>query len=130
MEKITWIGRRLHLIISSAIVIPVAFIYGFSPSTLLPKHLDITVETIDLSNFLRAIMCFYLGVSFVWLIGILKEKYWKVSTQLNILFMATLAFGRLISMFLDGMPSGGLIFGIIAEFVIATYAIWQLKKHS
>lgn len=121
---------RLHLIISIIIVVPTAFIYGFSPSTLLPLYLDIQVTTVDLSNFMRAIMCFYLGVSIIWIAGIIKVKYWKVATQLNLLFMLTLGSGRLLSILLDGIPSAGYIFGAIAELILAAIAFYQLWKRN
>ncbi|WP_034886060.1 DUF4345 domain-containing protein [Gillisia sp. JM1] len=126
-DKINWIFKNLHLIISLLIVMPTAIIYG-SPS-ILPEHLNIQVNTIDLSNMLRAIMCLYLGISLVWILGIWKIEYWKNATQLNILFMLTLAIGRLLSMILDGLPTGGYIFGLVAEFVIGLYSIYQLKKY-
>ena len=126
-NKIHWFLKNIHLIISLAIVVPTAFIYG-SPS-MLPEQLDIQVTTIDLSNMLRAIMCLYLGVSVVWLLGIWKNSYWKSATQLNILFMLTLATGRLLSMLLDGLPTGGYIFGVIAELSIGLYATYQLRKY-
>ena len=115
-SKMNWVFRSLHLIISLLIVVPTAIIYG-SPS-ILPEHLDIQVNTIDLSNMLKAIMCLYLGISFIWILGIWKSQYWKAATQLNILFMLSLATGRALSMLTDGTPTGGYIFGIIAEFVI------------
>ena len=125
-NKINWIFKNLHLLVSLSIVVPTGIIYG-SP-TVLPEHLDIRVETIDLSNMLKAIMCLYIGVSLVWILGIWKTEYWKVATQLNILFMLSLATGRGLSMITDGIPTGGYIFGIIAEFVIGLYSIYQLKK--
>lgn len=125
-NKINWIFKNLHLIISLFIVVPTAIIYG-SPS-ILPERLDIQVNTIDLSNMLKAIMCLYLGVSLIWVLGIWKIEYWKMATQLNILFMLSLATGRALSMLMDGMPTGGYIFGIVAEFVIGIYSIYQLKK--
>ncbi len=126
-DKVKWIFKNLHLIVSIFIVIPTAIIYG-SPS-MLPQHLDIQVNTNDLSNMLKAIMCLYLGISLVWILGIWKKEYWKMATQLNILFMLTLATGRVLSMLLDGFPTGGYIFGVIAEFVIGLYSIYQLKKY-
>lgn len=110
------------------IVVPTALVYGFSPATLFPQYLDIQVATIDLSNFMRAIMCFYIGVSIIWFLGIFKTNYWKLATQLNLLFMSTLATGRLLSMLLDGMPSGGYIFGVIAELLLAIFALYQLRR--
>ena len=127
MHKINWILKNLHLIISLFIVIPTAIIYG-SP-TMLPQNFDIEVNTIDLSNMTKAIMCLYLGISLVWILGIWKNEYWKSATQLNIVFMLSLAMGRVLSMILDGLPTGGYIFGVIAEFVLGIYSIYQLKKY-
>ncbi|EHQ02041.1 DUF4345 domain-containing protein [Gillisia limnaea] len=127
-NKINWIFKNLHLLVSLSIVVPTAIIYG-SP-TVLPEHLDIKVETIDLSNMLKAVMCLYLGISLVWILGIWKTVYWKIATQLNILFMLSLASGRALSMITDGIPTGGYIFGIIAEFGIGLYSIYQLKKYT
>jgi hypothetical protein len=127
-SKINWILQNLHLIISLSIVVPTAIIYG-SPS-ILPEYLNIKVNTVDFSNMLKAIMCLYLGISFVWILGIWRTEYWKTATQLNVLFMLSLATGRAISMLMDGFPTGGYIFGIIAEFVLGFYSIFQLKKYN
>lgn len=127
-DKRNWIIKNLHLLISVLIVVPTAIIYG-TPSVL-QEQLDIQVNTIDLSNMLKAIMCLYLGVSLVWILGIWRVIYWKTATQLNILFMLTLATGRFLSMALDGMPTIGYIFGIIAELLIGLFAIYQLNKSS
>ena len=126
-DKINRILKNLHLIISLIIVIPTAIIYG-SPS-ILSKRLDIQVNTIDLSNMLKAIMCLYIGISIVWILGVWKCKYWRNATQLNILFMLSLAFGRGISMLTDGLPTDGYIFAIIAELTLGTFSIYQLKKY-
>lgn len=127
-ENSNWIFKNLHLLISLIIVVPTAIIYG-SPS-MLSKRLDIQVNTIDLSNMLKALMFLYLGISIVWVLGIWKNQYWKLATQLNILFMLTLATGRLLSMLTDGMPTTGYIFAVIAEFSIGFLSMYQLKKYS
>ena len=127
-DKTNWVFKNLHLLISLSIVVPTAIIYG-SPS-ILSERLDIQVNTVDLSNMLKAIMCLYLGVSLVWILGIWKTDYWKSATQLNILFMLTLATGRILSMMTDGLPTGGYIFGAVAELIIGLFSIYQLKKYS
>lgn len=127
-DKINWIFKNLHLIVSLLIVIPTAIIYG-SPS-ILPEHLDIQVNTNDLANMLKAIMSLYLGISLIWILGILKTAYWKTATQLNILFMLSLAIGRILSMLKDGLPTGGYIFGVKAELIITLFSLYQLKKYS
>ena len=126
-SKINWIFKNLHLIVSISIVIPTAIIYG-SPSAL-PNYLDIQVNSIDLSNMLKAIMCLYFGISLVWILGIWKTKYWKIATKLDMLFMMSIAIGRALSMLIDGLPTGGYVFGILAEFVLGLYSIYQLKKY-
>jgi len=125
-DKINWIFKNLHLLISLSIVIPTGIIYG-SPS-ILTKQLNIEVNTIDLSNMLKANMCLYLGISLVWVLGIWKTKYWRRATELNILFMLTLASGGVLSIVVDGLPTVGYVFGIIAEFILGLYSIYQLKK--
>lgn len=127
-SKLNLILKNLHLIISLSIVVPTAIIYG-SPS-ILPEYLNIQVNTVDISNMLKAIMCLYLGISLVWILGICKTEYWKIATQLNILFMLSLAIGRALSMLMDGFPTGGYIFGIIAELVLGFYSIFQFKKYN
>ena len=127
-SKINWILKNLHLIVSLSIVVPTAIIYG-SPS-ILPEYLNIKVNTVYFSNMLKAVMCLYLGLSLVWILGIWKTEYWKIATQLNILFMLSLAIGRALSMFMDGFPTSGYIFGIIAEFVLGFYSIFQFKKYN
>tara|TARA_B110001450_G_scaffold252126_1_gene273315 strand:- start:71 stop:466 length:396 start_codon:yes stop_codon:yes gene_type:complete len=127
-DKINWIFKNLHLLISILIVLPTGIIYG-SPS-ILPEQLDIQVNTIDLANMLKANMCLYIGISIIWILGVWKTEYWKRATELNILFMLTLGTGRGLSMIMDGFPTGGYIFGIIAEFALGIYSIYQLKKYN
>ena len=118
----------MHLLVSLLIVVPTAIIYG-TPS-ILSRQLDIQVNTIDLSNMLKALMFLYLGISIVWILGIWKKEYWKSATQLNILFMLSLAAGRIVSMVTEGLPTAGFIFGVIAELVIGLFSIYQLKKYT
>ncbi|CAG2535172.1 hypothetical protein MAR621_04151 [Maribacter dokdonensis] len=44
INRLSWVFKNLHLLISIAIVLPTGIIYG-SPS-ILPEHLDIQVGTI------------------------------------------------------------------------------------
>tara|TARA_B100000809_G_C14921770_1_gene453647 strand:- start:127 stop:459 length:333 start_codon:yes stop_codon:yes gene_type:complete len=108
--------------------LPTGIIYG--ASSILPEQLDLQVYTIDLANMLKANMCLYIGISLIWILGIWKTEYWKRATELNIIFMLTLATGRALSMIMDGLSTGGYIFGIIAEFALGIYSIYQLKKYS
>ena len=73
---------------------------------------------------MRAIMCLYIGGAIIWLLGIINNSYWKAATQLNFLFMATLDLGRLHSMLLNGMPSGGYLLCVNVEILLANFGIY------
>ena len=61
---------KIHLIILVLIVVPVAFIYGFNPSS----EFDIHLNTVDEHNQFKAIMGLYLGFSVFWFLGIFDER--------------------------------------------------------
>jgi hypothetical protein len=116
------LSKNIHLLLSVSIVIPLAFVYGFSPNYLF----DIQINSIDEANVFKAIMGIYLAFASFWIIGIVKPNYWRAATISNILFMLGLAFGRIVSLICDGMPSSLLIYGTIGELVLAIYGFLQL----
>jgi len=128
MSKIA-IRQNLHLIISTVIVIPVAFVYGLFPKTILPQLLDFSVETKDLANVFRAIMGLYLAFASLWILGIFKSDYWKAATLSQVLFMLGLALGRILSVFLDGIPSPVFYYGILGELILGIFGWYQLRKY-
>lgn len=121
------IGNRknVHLSISILIVIPVALVYGFQPQLLF----DVTINSIDEANIFKAIMGLYLGFSSLWMLGIFKPNYWCAATIANIIFMLGLAFGRIVSLIIDGLPSLIFSIGTIGELILAFFGIYQLIKH-
>jgi hypothetical protein len=114
---------KTHLIISVLIVVPVAFVYGFNPSS----EFDIHLNTIDEHNFFKAIMGLYLGFSILWVLGIFKANYLKLALITNLIFMLGLGFGRSISLFMDGISTFGYKFGTFAELFLGFYGLWVLK---
>ncbi len=120
--------QHFHLILSIAIVIPVAITYGIMPNGIMQDILDFKVEAINLANIFRAIMGLYLAMATFWIIGILYPTYWKAATLVNILFMGGLAFGRIISLILDGQPSIIFSVGVVGELILAGWGIYNLKK--
>lgn len=113
-----------HLIISVLIVIPVALIYGFNPNFLF----DVNVNTIDEANIFKAIMGLYIAFASLWVLGILDANYWKTATICNLLFMFGLAFGRIISLITDGLPSSIFVLGTLAEMGLGIYTYWIFRK--
>ena len=114
---------KIHLLISSIIVIPIAWVYGFNPAS----QFDIQLQTIDEHNFFKAIMGLYLGCTVLWILGILKEQYLNTALHSNIVFMLGLGLGRVVSLFIDGTPTFGYLFGTFAELFLGGYGIWVLR---
>lgn len=122
------VSKNLHLIVSIIALVPIGIIYG--SKSLVTEFFDIQVNTIDQSNMLRATMFLYLAVCFALFLGAWKAKNWKSATQLNIMFMLSLATGRALSMLLDGMPTQGYIISILVEITLGIFSIYQLKKYT
>lgn len=115
---------NLHLTISILIVMTVALIYGFKPNL----WFDVRLITIDEFNIYKAITGLYIAFSSLWFIGIIKEKFWQTATISNCLFMFGLAFGRIISLLFDGMPSTIFLLGTLGELILGFYAFYQFKN--
>lgn len=122
--------RNLHLIISAILIVAIAFAYGIAPAVLLPVLFDFKVETTDLHNIFRSIMCLYIGMVIIWVAGIFKTRYWNTATITNIIFMSGLAIGRLVSFAADGIPSITLLIGFFVEVFLAVLSYFNWKKYS
>ena len=99
-------------------------IYGFN----IESTLEISPITTDEFNLLKAVMGIYLGFAFLWLIGLLKNRYLKVALVSNMIFMLGLGFGRLISFAFDGLPSMAFIVGTAGELTLGFYGVWVLTN--
>ena len=121
--------RNLHLLISTLLIVPIAFAYGIAPGTILPTLFDFKVETIDLHNIFRGIMCLYLGMAMISVTGIFKHRFWETATIINIVFMSGLAIGRLVSLGADGIPSITLVIGFFVEVCLAVLSYFNWKKY-
>jgi hypothetical protein len=122
--------KNVHLIISSIIIFSVAIIYGIMPGDIWHLLFDFKVSTTDLHNVFRGIMGLYIAMVGIWCIGILKKKYWEIATISNIVFMAGLAAGRIISLITDGMPSINLAIGLALEMGLAILSYYNWRKYS
>ena len=115
--------KNLHVLLSTLIVIPAAFVYGYMPNLVL----KVDTNTIDEANILKAIFGLYLAFASLWILGIFNKNYWKTATICNMLFMFGLGFGRIISIIVDGMPSTIFVLGTLGELVLGFYALYQIK---
>lgn len=117
--------KNIHLIISTAIVLPISIVYGFFPEMVF----SVSENTIDEQNILKALMGIYIGFSILWIVGIYKPELWKTATISNFIFMFGLAFGRNLSIIFDGKPSLILILGLFGELILGIYGLYMFKNH-
>jgi hypothetical protein len=125
--NVNFIRKNLHLIISIAVLIPAAFMYGIFPDKVLPLLLDIRVDAVDLKSIFRVIMCLYIGVAGLLITGLLREEYWNSATLLNTIFMGAMAMGRLLSMLVDGEPSMIFVLGMFGELILSVFSYLQYR---
>ncbi|OYU85137.1 MAG: hypothetical protein CFE24_03135 [Flavobacterium sp. BFFFF2] len=116
--------KHLHLAITTAVVIPIAFMYGFYPNVLF----DLRPTTTDELNVYKAIMGLYIAFGGFWILGMLLPRFWQPATQSNMLFLFGLAAGRTLSMCVDGIPSVLFCLGTFGEYVLGFYALYQLSR--
>jgi hypothetical protein len=119
--------KNLHLGLSSLTIIGVGLAYGIYPNRILPFFFDFKVQSIDLNNVFRAIMGLYLSLAVYWTTGIFKPEHWKNTTLISVIFMGGLASGRIISIFLDGIPSLPFLIGTVLEIVFMFWGVRNLK---
>jgi hypothetical protein len=120
--------KNIHLGMASVTVFFVGLAYGICPNKIMPFFFDFKVESVDLNNVFRAIMGLYLGLVSYWIVGIYKPEHWKNSTLTCTIFMGSLAFGRIISIIIDGIPSLAFTLGTLAEIIFMLWGIINLRK--
>ncbi len=123
MKKV-FIIDNIHLVISSIIIIPIGLIYGFVPNLLF----NINLNSVDEHNVFKAVMGLYIAFGSLFILGIFDTKFWKSATIANVFLMFGLAFGRILSLCLDGIPSTIFCFGIIGEITLGMFALHQYRK--
>ena len=122
--------RNLHLGITALVIGFVGLSYGLCPGKILPLLFDFKVESVDLRHVFRAVMGLYLAFASYWIIGIFKIEHWQHATISNIFFMGGLAFGRIVSIIVDGIPSTAFLTGTILEIMFMLWGIFNLKIES
>jgi hypothetical protein len=120
--------KHLHLLVAAISIILIAIAYGGMPAHILPFFFDIQPTSVDLKHVFRAMMGLYTGMAAFGLYGIFNPSYWKPATISNILFMAGLATGRILSLILDGIPSRTFLVGIGLEVIFVIWGISNLLR--
>jgi len=123
-------ATRFYLIFSAAGLIVVALSYGVAPAAVLPKMLNLTVESTDLTHIFRAVMGLYLGMIALWFLGAFRSNFTRAAVIAEVFFMIGLALGRVVSIIVDGVPSVLLIGYTVVEVTMGLWGILILKKLS
>ena len=121
---------RFYLLFSAAGLVVVALSYGVAPAAVLPKVLDLAIESTDLTHILRAIMGLYLGMFVLWVLGAVRSNFTRAAVIAEVFFMIGLAFGRVLSIVVDGVPSILLIGYTVVEIAMGLWGILILKNLS
>src|SRR5262245_25832128 len=119
---------KVFLLVAGIFLIPVALTYGVDPAVMLPKFMHVTVEGTDQTHIFRALGCLYLGMVAFCLIAAFRPGWQRVAVIWAVFFALSLAVGRIISIIVDGMPSGMLLFFLAVELVVGSVGLLLLKR--
>ena len=124
------IHKNLHLSLSAIAILVVGVTYGLYPNTFLPLFFDFNVETTDLNHVFRAMMGSYFALGIYWGYSVLFQRHWRGATYSVVFFMGGLAVGRLLSIFIDGIPSLAFIVGTVLETLFVIWGCINLKVYA
>ena len=129
MENLNTIKLQKALLLIVAIgLIPIALSYGLMPGKSLSFLFGIDVSNVNLENILRAVMGLYLALIVFWFIGVFRVKFREAALYSMIVFMFGLAFGRLISLLIDGLPHWLIIVYLLLELSFGTLGMILIRK--
>ena len=119
---------KIFLLVAGVFLIPVALTYGIDPAATLPQFMNVTVEGTDQTHIFRALSCLYLGMVAFCIIAAFTPAWRHVAVIWAVFFAFSLAIGRIISIIVDGMPSGMLLFFLAVELVVGTLGLLLLNR--
>lgn len=120
--------ESFFLIFVAAGVFPVALTYGVNPQVTLAYLYDIEVNSANLSNIFRAIMGLYIALNVFWIIGAFKKTLLLPAMWSLTIFMTGIGLGRMLSLFIDGIPYPAFIIYMLLEFIFAIFGFFFIKK--
>ncbi|MCD4729827.1 MAG: DUF4345 domain-containing protein [Bacteroidales bacterium] len=120
--------QKVLLLISAIGLIPIALSYGLVPEKTLTPLFGFSVDNMNLTHIMRAVMGLYFGQIVFWFIGAFNPKLRRPAMYVLVVFMLGLAFGRFLSIILDGIPHWLLIVYLGLELTIGLTGLFILKK--
>ena len=114
---------RAFLIFCAVGLVPIALGYGAKPTVSLDALFGITVDTVNLTHIMRAVMGLYFGMIVIWVWGAFDKQMTTPALVSCAVFMLGLAAGRILSFILDGTPHWLLIVYAALEIVLGLIAV-------
>ena len=110
-------SEKAFLIIAILGLIPIALGYGLMPEKTLTPLYGFSVENVNLTHILRAVMGLYFGQVIIWGLGVIKDEFRRPALYCLVVFMLGLATGRFLSFIVDGIPHWLLVVYFILELI-------------
>jgi predicted membrane protein len=117
--------RQAYLLTCAVGVALLALSYGAMPVQSMKLLFNIDVVDINTRHILRAVMGLYLAMALFWVIGAWRAELRQAALYSQIVFVAGLGAGRVVSLLVDGMPHPLLVTYLAVE-VLFTGLTWVL----
>jgi hypothetical protein len=119
---------RVFLVFCAIGLVPIALGYGAKPSVTLDTLFSISVDTVNLTHIMRAVMGLYIGMVVLWLWGAFSKPMEGPALVACAVFMLGLAAGRILSFVLDGLPHWLLVVYAVLEILLGLIAVILFKS--
>jgi len=120
--------QKQFLLLNAFILIPIAFLYGFLPEGTFQMlfGVEVDVSAMTVKHFMRTLMCLYLSMAILWVLGSLYEYLRTPALYSQVFFMFGVAIGRLLSFTLDGLPIWLFQFFFVSEIILGAVGIYLI----
>ena len=120
--------ESVFLLAAAVGLTPIALAYGLVPATTVPMLYGVEIDSINVTHIFRAVMGLYLAMVGFWFLGATRESLRFSALCSVVVFMGGLAAGRLLSLFLDGVPGALLVVYLLLEVGFAVVAFKLAKS--
>ena len=119
--------ESIFLLVAAVGLTPIALAYGLVPAITVPMLYGVEIDSVNVTHIFRAVMGLYLAMIVFWILGATRESLRFAGLCSVVVFMGGLAMGRLLSLFLDGIPGALLVIYLLLEVGFALVA-FRLAK--
>ena len=119
--------ESIFLLVAAVGLTPIALAYGLVPAITVPMLYGVEIDSVNVTHIFRAVMGLYLAMIVFWILGATRESLRFAGLCSVVVFMGGLAMGRLLSLFMDGIPGALLVIYLLLEVGFALVA-FRLAK--